>query len=168
MSREPLRPIENVKVGFESSEDSSRDRRTRGVFSNTFTSALPEELPPSLEAFRSGNAAVTLITDLKHLDLDAATLRSILDAYSKALGWVWVAMMVVGGLGLIESLAIRNITLENEDRGKQAFIEVCDSDTAPLVLQPLPGIGTGIQTGQTCNRTSRVVSSYPGRSVLLL
>lgn len=138
------------------------------VFSNSFTSALPEELPPSLEALRSGNAAVTLITDLRHLDLDAATLRPILDAYSKALGWVWMAMIVVGGLGLIASLAIRDITLENEDRGKQAFVEVRDSDTAPLVLQPLPGIETGIETGQTCNRTSRVVSSYAGRSVLLL
>ncbi|KAL8752515.1 MAG: hypothetical protein Q9184_005704 [Pyrenodesmia sp. 2 TL-2023] len=104
------------------------------VFSNSFTSALPKDLPPGLEARHSGNAAVTLIKDLRLLGLDAATLRTILDTYSKALGWVWIAMVVVGGLGFIASLAIRHITLEKEDRGKQAFVEARDSDMAPLVL----------------------------------
>lgn len=138
------------------------------VFSNSFTSALPKLLPPGLEALRSGNAAVTLMKDLRHLDLDAATLRPILDTYSKALGWVWVAMVVVGGLGFLTTLAIRDITLENEDRGKQAFVEARDSDTAPLVLQQLSGIETGTERARTRNRDSRVVSSYAGRSVLFL
>ncbi|KAI4233778.1 MAG: hypothetical protein LQ349_004211 [Xanthoria aureola] len=129
------------------------------VFSNSFTPALPKVLPPSLEALRSGNAAVTLIKDLRHLELDAATLRPILDTYSKALGWVWVAMVVVGGLGFLTSLAIRDITLENEDRGKQAFVEARDSDTAPLVLQQLSEFETGTERARTRNRDSRVVSS---------
>ncbi|KAL9576423.1 MAG: hypothetical protein Q9212_007108 [Teloschistes hypoglaucus] len=138
------------------------------VFSNSFTSALPKELPPSLETLRSGNAAVTLMKDLRHLDLDATTLRAILDTYSKALGWVWLVIIVVGGLGLITSFAIRDITLENQDRGKQAFVDARDSDTAPLVLQQLSGIETGTERAQIRNRHSRVVSSYAGRSVLIL
>ncbi|KAI4199273.1 MAG: hypothetical protein LQ350_004733 [Teloschistes chrysophthalmus] len=138
------------------------------VFSNSFTSALPKELPPSLANLHNGNAAVTLMKGLRHLDLDAKTLRAVLDTYSKALSWVWLTMVVVGGLGLITSFAIRDITLENEDRGKQAFVDARNSDSAPLVLQPLSGIEIGTERAQSRNRHSRVVSSYAGRSVLII
>ena len=121
------------------------------VFSNSFTSSLPEALPSSLETLRSSNAALSLISDLRHLDLDPATLKPILDAYSKALKWVLVAMVVVAGIGLIASLAIRDITLENEERGRQAFVENEQSDMAPLFLQPLSRIETGTESGQDCN-----------------
>ena len=125
------------------------------VFSNSFTSSLPKDLPSSLETLRTSNAAVSLISDLRHLNLDAATLKPILDAYSKALEWVWVAMVVVAALGFVASLAIRDITLENEERGRQAFVECDDSDITPLVLQQLSRIETGAERDQDCNRDPR-------------
>lgn len=124
------------------------------VFSNSFTSSLPRNLPSSLESLRDSNAAVSLISDLRHLDLDAATLKSILNAYSTALRWVWVAMVVVAGLGLIASLAIRDITLESEERGRQAFVESQYSDTAPLVFQ-LRRAETDTETDQESERDAR-------------
>ena len=125
------------------------------VFSNTFTSSLPQYLPSSLETLRTNNAAVSLISELRHLNLDAATLKPILDAYSKALEWVWVAMVVVAGLGFVASLAIRDITLENEERGRQAFVDSDDSDITPLVLQQLSRIETGAERDQDYNRDPR-------------
>lgn len=91
------------------------------IFTNLFNKALPAKLPDQLLELRDGNNAVNVISELRSLGLSFAELTPVLQAYSDALQGVWYALTAIGGVALLASLFMRDMSLENESTGNQAF-----------------------------------------------
>lgn len=93
------------------------------IFTNQFDHYLPNKIPDELTPLKVGNAAVDFVSVLRTFGLDQALLDSILEAYVQALRYVWIAMVAIGGVGFIASLFMKDISLESEEEGRQAFHE---------------------------------------------
>ena len=91
------------------------------IFTNVFKGALPAILPEQLQGLIGGNDAINYISILRSFGLDLLDLEPTLQAYSKALRGVWYAMTAIGGVALLASLFMTDMSLENESTGKQAF-----------------------------------------------
>ena len=123
------------------------------IFTNAFKGALPQNLPEELLSLKSGNNAETFISELRTLGLTPAELAPVLQAYDHALKWIWIALIVVGGIGFMACLFMKDLSLENESTGKQVFhntsstTELIETDNQPLEDRflsssqiPIPGV----------------------------
>jgi hypothetical protein len=93
------------------------------IFSNRFSAEVSRllPLPPGLESLTNGYAAVSMIPLLKTLGLPVTEKALILGVYAGATRAIWIAMTIVGGLGLVTCFFIRELSLERKEAGKQAF-----------------------------------------------
>lgn len=95
------------------------------IFSNVFASDMKKipELPPSLAELENGNSAVNFVPQLKELILDPLLKNSILDSYADSIHWIWLAMAILAGIGVLTTFFVRELTLEKEAVTRQAYIE---------------------------------------------
>ena len=103
------------------------------IFTNLFRGALPDILPDALFELRKSDAAVSFISRLRYLGLDALQLTPILKAYADALRGVWYALTAVGGVAFLLTLFMKDLSLENDAVGKQVFEGGKGDDTTVLV-----------------------------------
>jgi hypothetical protein len=91
------------------------------IFSNQFDKHIRDiSLPSTLRSLNSNNA-VEIIPALRTMDLPDELKDQILKAYGLSFRMVWLVMACVGGIGLASSLLMKELTLEREDMGQQAF-----------------------------------------------
>ncbi|EAS35857.3 uncharacterized protein CIMG_01211 [Coccidioides immitis RS] len=93
-----------------------------GIFANKFAAEIKNvNLPGPLKGLADGYAAISMIPTLKTLDLPRVEKLVILDVYTDATRTVWITMTVISGIGLLTCFAIRELTLERTETGRQAF-----------------------------------------------
>ncbi|KAF2429070.1 MFS general substrate transporter [Tothia fuscella] len=91
------------------------------VFSNEIDKHIKTlDIPSFLPAFRSGNA-VELITDLQTIQMPSNFKLEVLEVYAKSFRMVWLVMTCISGIGLASSLVMKELSLEQEDLGQQAY-----------------------------------------------
>ncbi|KAF1990156.1 MFS general substrate transporter [Aulographum hederae CBS 113979] len=78
-------------------------------------------LPASLADLRSSKHAVGFIPHLRTLDVDVETLDGVLDAYMKAIRAIFYIMTALGVLGFAVSLFTKELSLRNEELGRQRY-----------------------------------------------
>ncbi|KAF1961550.1 MFS general substrate transporter [Byssothecium circinans] len=80
-----------------------------GVFNNVFERRIAsiEHLPQELDALTDVKKAIGFIPALRLIDIDQELLKQVVGAF--------------GGIGFATSLVTKEITLENEDKGRQHF-----------------------------------------------
>ena len=95
------------------------------IFSNVFRSDMKKllSLPPSLTQLEDGNSAVNFVPQLRTLILDPLLKNQILDSYADSIHWIWLAMVMLAGVGILTSFFIRELTLEKEAVTRQAYVE---------------------------------------------
>ena len=91
------------------------------IFTNLFQNRLPKILPTELDGIESSNGAISIIPMLKEIELRADDLRMVVAAYEKALQGLWYALTAIAGIGLLASLPMIDISLENDETGRQVF-----------------------------------------------
>lgn len=91
------------------------------IFSNRFQNQLPGlNLPPAL-GFQDASKAIDFIPRIQTLNITAEAKISLLEIYADSLKYIWVALASLSGIGLFSTLFIKELTLEKDDRGRQAF-----------------------------------------------
>jgi len=94
------------------------------VFNSLFAGGIAEiDLPNSLAVLKDGTEAVAFIPLLRGLDLPSALMDALIEAYRKPFVAIWITMACVSVVGLMTSLFIKELTLENEELGRQRFEE---------------------------------------------
>ncbi|KAI9715087.1 MAG: hypothetical protein M1812_006205 [Candelaria pacifica] len=107
------------------------------IFTNLFNHKLPDILPDKLFGLSQGNAGISLIPELRHLGISSDDLAPVLLAYADALRGVWYALTAIAAIAFIATLFMKDLSLESEMTGKQAFGDV--GDTASLLsMNDLP------------------------------
>jgi MFS family permease len=93
------------------------------IFSNIFGQHINaiDSLPESLAILRDSSKAIEFISSLRELDLSPETMEPVISAYLASFQGVWYFLAAVAVLGFISSLSIRELSLEQEDMGRQRF-----------------------------------------------
>lgn len=102
------------------------------VFSTQIASLGP--LPAEVSVLSDPRQAIGFIPTLRLLDLPPATMNNIIDAYRISFRAIWIVLACLAGVGLVSSLLLEELDLENEEMGKQRFEESkskAGSDSAP-------------------------------------
>ncbi|KAI7784401.1 hypothetical protein LA080_010184 [Diaporthe eres] len=102
------------------------------VFSTRIASLRP--LPAEVSVLSDPRQAIGFIPTLRSLDLPPATMHNIIDAYRISFRAIWIVLACLAGVGLVSSLLLEELDLENEEMGKQRFEESktkAGSDSAP-------------------------------------
>ncbi|OAF99628.1 MFS general substrate transporter [Paraphaeosphaeria sporulosa] len=90
------------------------------VFSNSVAEARIE-LTGSLAPLKNASNAVSLIGELRSLDVPAATLKLVSGLYLESFKAVFYTMAALSGLGLLSSIFLDEIELKRKDLGNQRF-----------------------------------------------
>lgn len=95
------------------------------IFSNTYAARVAglKDLPSVAQQFTDGNTAVYAIAQLPSLDMFPAAKVKILKTYAVSLHFVWIALAVLGPIGLLTCFFVKCETLESNETGQQSFIE---------------------------------------------
>ncbi|KAK7706091.1 hypothetical protein SLS64_002450 [Diaporthe eres] len=104
------------------------------VFSTRIASLRP--LPAEVSVLSDPRQAIGFIPTLRLLDLPPATMNNIIDAYRISFRAIWIVLACLAGVGLVSSLLLEELDLENEEMGKQRFEESktkATSDSAPEI-----------------------------------
>ncbi|OJD38800.1 mfs multidrug transporter [Diplodia corticola] len=92
------------------------------VFSNRFAALLRDSGLADLDGFDSGaRDAVGFIPHLREHDLSPADLLALRKVYAASFRSICVALSVVAGVGLLATVFIKDMSIESEDEGRQAF-----------------------------------------------
>lgn len=93
------------------------------AFNNVFDQHIASNgpLPPSAAMFQNSSEAIGAIPLLRTADLPPETMAVILDAYTRAIRATWLIMAGLGAVGFVTSLAMKELTLEKEEMGRQHF-----------------------------------------------
>ncbi len=103
------------------------------IFTNLFNHKLPDILPDELSDLNQGNAAISLISELRHLGLNSEDLAPVLLAYADALRGVLYALTVIAAIAFIATLFMKDLSLESEMTGSKSSV------TAPMLsMHDLP------------------------------
>lgn len=94
------------------------------AFSSVFQSSIAaiKPLPQGLAILEDPAQAVGFIAVLRTLDLPGESMSNVVDAYQKAFRAVWIVLTCFSFIGLCCSLFIKDLTLENEEVGRQHFV----------------------------------------------
>lgn len=116
------------------------------IFNNAFAREIKKlgALPAELLPLESGKAAVDFVPQLRELAAIPELATLILDirgVYASAIKWIWISMAVLGAVGLVTSLVVRELTLEKDGVGKQNFVE---GDTKKGKINERQGRGDSI------------------------
>jgi hypothetical protein len=93
------------------------------VFNNVFKQRIISlgSLPDEVAILNDVREAVGFIPLLRDMDLPPQLLGSILEAYRKSIFAVFLMLAGVAVVGFLISIFIKEITLENEELGRQQF-----------------------------------------------
>ncbi|KAK5993203.1 MFS transporter L2 [Cladobotryum mycophilum] len=92
------------------------------AFNNQFVTAIASlGALPGAPGLANSKDALGFIPALKHLDLPPRTLHSIQEAYAHAFRAVFYILAAFGVVGFLTSLFTRELTIESEEKGRQAF-----------------------------------------------
>lgn len=99
------------------------------VFDAQIASLSP--LPATLSDLSDPRLAIGFIPTLRSLDLPAATMSSIINAYKISFRAIWIVLACFAGVGLVSSLLLEELDLESEEMGKQRFEDSENQVKAP-------------------------------------
>lgn len=95
------------------------------VFSSVFQRniSLLGELPESARVLNDASHAISFIPALRTLqhEMSRETVESLVEVYRRSFGAIWIFMTCCSGLGLVTSVAIKELSLESEEMGEQGF-----------------------------------------------
>ncbi|KAF2031875.1 MFS general substrate transporter [Setomelanomma holmii] len=91
------------------------------VFSNVFEARISsvDPLPTPLDILSDASKAVAFVPQLRALDFHPQILGGVLDAYQAAVVAVFLMLAGLAALGLLASFAIKEITIEIDQPGRQ-------------------------------------------------
>ncbi|KAL8767360.1 MAG: hypothetical protein Q9209_006123 [Squamulea sp. 1 TL-2023] len=91
------------------------------IFTNEFQVRL-DMIDTSLAVpLPDASDAVYFLTTIKDMDLSAEARGSILELYTSPVRVIWITVSCLAAVGLVSSLFMKELTLEREEFGKQAF-----------------------------------------------
>ena len=95
------------------------------IFNNVFASRIARirPLPAAAQPLLDSSMAVEFIPSLKKLNLSPDIRAEILEAYASGVSWIWRLLILICGIGFLSSLFIKELSIESERVGKQAFEE---------------------------------------------
>ncbi len=95
------------------------------IFSSVFAESIMAigPLPEALAFLEDGKEAVAFIPSLRNLELPDKTMSGLIDAYRKPFQVIWIAFACISVVGFVSSLFTKELTLENDDLGRQRFEE---------------------------------------------
>lgn len=99
------------------------------VFDAQIASLSP--LPATLSDLSDPRLAIGFIPTLRSLDLPAAIMSSIINAYKISFRAIWIVLACFAGVGLVSSLLLEELDLESEEMGKQRFEDSENQVKAP-------------------------------------
>ena len=109
------------------------------VFTNEFNKQLDHiNIPPNVHLPDSADA-VFFLTQIKGLNLSADLRSQVLQLYAAPIKDIWAVVAGVSCVGLVSSFFMKELTLEREEFGRQAFQEQSDveADTSdPDKIEP--------------------------------
>ena len=76
---------------------------------------------PSSVSLPSASDAVYFLTKIKDLDLPLDVRESILQLYAAPIRYIWITVACLSAVGLVSSFFMKELTLEREEKGRQAF-----------------------------------------------
>ncbi|CAJ2508152.1 Uu.00g093380.m01.CDS01 [Anthostomella pinea] len=88
-------------------------------FSRSIASLRP--LPEAAAMLADNQDALSFIPYLRDLDVAAGTMDGIRDAYAQAIRSIWYFLAAFGALGFLASLLTKELEIESEETGRQAF-----------------------------------------------
>jgi hypothetical protein len=93
------------------------------AFTSVFAQKIADvgELPQALKALEDSGRAIEYIPILRTLNLPLEELDSVIAAYERTFQVVWIILTCFAGVGFLVSLFIKELTLEKEEVGRQAF-----------------------------------------------
>lgn len=98
-----------------------------GVFNNVLSGGLSalDEMPPALEGITDIGEAIAFIPALRLVapSVEPEILMQVIEAYRKAFYAVFYTLAAIGAVGFFTSLFTREISMEKEDMGRQAFVD---------------------------------------------
>ncbi|KAI0403549.1 MFS general substrate transporter [Xylaria palmicola] len=83
--------------------------------------ALHNPLPEQLRDLNDATQAIAFLSTLRTLNLSAETLDQVVSTYNKSFQAIWYILASFGVLGFVSSLFTRELSLENEEVGRQGF-----------------------------------------------
>ncbi|KAI1820899.1 MFS general substrate transporter [Xylaria intraflava] len=78
-------------------------------------------LPEQLRALDDATKAIEFLPTLRTLDLPTEIMDGVIDTYQKSFEAIWYILASFAGLGFISSLFMKELSLDNEDVGRQGF-----------------------------------------------
>ncbi|OTA91878.1 hypothetical protein M434DRAFT_75420 [Hypoxylon sp. CO27-5] len=95
------------------------------AFSSVFQRSIAAlgALPEQVNVLNDPSQAVGFIPNLRTLDLPEEYMSNLIEAYRKPFQAIWIIMTCFAGIGLLLSFFIKELSLENEDVGRQGFEE---------------------------------------------
>jgi MFS family permease len=102
------------------------------AFSSTFGRAISHlgYLPESVAVLRDPAMAIGFIPHLRHVPLHDALLDAIIDAYARSLRLIWWILAGFAVVAAIVSLGMKELSLENEEVGRQNWEGKDERDSA--------------------------------------
>lgn len=91
------------------------------IFTNDFSSRLNRLSISGDPQLPTPSDAVFFVTRVGDLNLPPATLNQILQLYAAPIKYIWIAVACLSGLGLVSTVFMKEMTLEKEEMGRQAF-----------------------------------------------
>ncbi|KAI0970066.1 major facilitator superfamily domain-containing protein [Xylaria arbuscula] len=76
-----------------------------------------------IQGLKDPSQAISFIHDLKNSNLPEQSIYDLIDIYQESFRIVWVVLTALSGLGLVCSFFIQELTLENDDMGRQGLEE---------------------------------------------
>ena len=114
------------------------------IFTNEFQMRLDKLDISSSISLPDASDAVYFLTKIKDLDLPADVRVSILQLYAAPIKYIWITVASLAAVGLFSSFFMRELTLERDERGRQAIQQHLDpsvgvskflKDRVPLATQ---------------------------------
>lgn len=98
------------------------------VFSSAFqlsvnTAAANGQIPNDAKFLQDSTQALSFIPYLRDLDVPREAMDTIIDVYTRAFQVVWLVFMGASVLGFLFSLLIKELSMENDEVGRQGLNE---------------------------------------------
>lgn len=91
------------------------------VFSKSISDAAIERMGPLLAPLQDASNAINFISELKSLNVPAATLDQVSQLYLDSFQAIFYTMTALSALGLVTSVFLDELDLKRKERGNQAF-----------------------------------------------
>lgn len=93
------------------------------AFSSVFQHSIAAlgTLPEQVQVLNDASQAVGFIPTLRTLDLPSEFMSKLVEAYRQPFQVIWIIMTCFSGVGFFVSLFTKELSLENEDVGRQGF-----------------------------------------------